>query len=143
MSTRDVLFISGAEGAYAVSVNGIYDRTSEMRGGFSLYRKRDEPSVFIEHSDGDWDLMINFGFPFFHFVAAIIEGGRVLEACASRVFYVRNGANIDEFDKTTTIKIATGEEAERQVRGSCRRARQHELPPLPHFAISVIVNGFV
>jgi hypothetical protein len=49
MSAGDCLFISGATGINAGLINGGYDRTDEMCGGYALYRKRCDPGTIMEH----------------------------------------------------------------------------------------------
>jgi hypothetical protein len=90
MSAGAVVFISGATGPKAAGINGPYDRTGEISGGYAVYSKRGEPSMCIEHRDGRWQLKPvsdkrkNGCF-------AYVAGGCALEDCASRVWRVRNG----------------------------------------------------
>ncbi len=54
MSAGDVIFISGAAGVHAASINGVYDRTSETSGGYAVYAKRGDGGTCMEHYAGKW-----------------------------------------------------------------------------------------
>ena len=56
MSEADVIFISGAAGFNAASINGVYDRTSEISGGYAVYAKRGDVSMCMEHYGGKWQV---------------------------------------------------------------------------------------
>jgi hypothetical protein len=132
------VFICGATGMYSAAINGFFEPTQDGR---ALYTKRGDCSVCIEHFGGVWavktmedlyawkelcqvEVMQNRDFVF-----ASVAGGRALEACTSHVWTEYDGAS---WSAATGVKIVTGAEAERQVRGSCRRACQHEPPFPPH-----------
>ena len=125
MSAGDVVFISGATGPTAAAINGAYDRTSEVCGGYALYAKRGDASTCIEHHEGDWQVKAvsskGKGVCW-----AYVAGGCGLEACTSRVWRVWDGkAHVD----APSVKLVAGAEAQRQVRGGCLHARQHAPPP--------------
>ena len=131
-------------GVYSAVINGFFEPTQEKGGdGRVIYAKRDEPSVCIEHFGGHWQvkLMSERGTANC-FAEEYVGSDCAIEACTS-YRWVDYDENDVLCNPSSFFEIATGEEAERQVRGSCRRARQNELPPLPHFALSVIVNSFV
>ncbi len=54
MSSGNVIFISGAIGPFSYGINGPYDRTAEIRGGYDVFEKRGDASVCIEHHEGIW-----------------------------------------------------------------------------------------
>jgi hypothetical protein len=96
------VFISGATGPHAASINGFYVVTEEKSlDGRLVLSKRGDPSVCIEHRGGDWNLLSNKGKAG---CLAYVAGGCVLEDCTSRVWRVSNG---EEFDEQPSVKIAT------------------------------------
>jgi len=122
MSAGAVVFISGATGPFAAGINGPYDRTAEISGGYAVYSKRGDPSMCVEHRAGHWEVK---------FVSnkgkagcrACVAGGCALEDCASRVWRDSNGKG--SYDDQPSLKMATGREAELQVSGGCMRALAH------------------
>jgi hypothetical protein len=121
MSAGAVVFISGATGPKAAAINGPYDRTGEISGGYAVYSKRGDPSMCVEHRRGYWevkDVSLKGRAACFAYVA----GGCALEECTSRVWRVSNGK---QFDDHPSLTMATGSEAERQVSGGCMRAHAH------------------
>ncbi len=113
------VFISGATGSCAASIYGFYGVTKEKSlDGRLVLSKRGDPSMCIEHHRGKWEVKPvsskgkSAGF-------AYVAGGCALEDCTSRVWRIWNGK---EFDDQTSVKMATGGEAERQVSGGCMRA---------------------
>jgi hypothetical protein len=121
MSSGDVIFISGATGLFSSGINGPYDRTAELSGGYAVYAKRGDGSVCIEHRAGRWQVkhVSNMGQDS---SSAFISGNRALEDCASCVWRVWDGK---VWDDQPSVKMATGREAERQVSGGCMRAHAH------------------
>ena len=119
MSAADVVFISGATGDFNFGINGPYDRTAELSGGYAVYAKRGDGSVCIEHRAGKWqvkpvstkgkDLSI-----------AYVSGNRALEDCASCVWCVWDGTTLVD----QTLEIVSGADAQRQ-------ASDCPLPPPP------------
>ena len=90
MSAGDFLFISGATGEHAGAINGGYDRTGEMCGGYALYRKRGDPSLCMEHREGNWQVkhVAHKGTASGN---AYVAGGCAAEACTSRMWKVFDG----------------------------------------------------
>ena len=126
MSAGDFLFISGATGIHAGFINGGYDRTGEMCGGYSLYRKRCDPDIIMEHHDGAWEvkLVSSKGTAAAY---AYVAGGCAAEACTSRMWkVVFAGATLQD---APSVKMVAGVEAQRQVERRCMRALQHPPPP--------------
>ena len=113
MSAGDVVFISGATGPFAAGINGAYDRTSEMCGGYALYAKRGDASMCIEHIAGLWQVkyVSNKGKNNSH---AHVAGGCALEACTSRVWSVDDGTP-GPFVDAPSVKLV----AEAEVRRCC------------------------
>ena len=109
------VFISGAAGHNSAGINGFYTVTEEKSSdGRVVLSKRGDASMCIEHFAGEWQVkyVSDKGTPA---GLVLVEGGCALEDCTSRVWRVDNGK---EFEDQSSVKIATGEEAERQVRGS-------------------------
>ncbi len=116
------VFISGATGSCAGSINGFYGVTEEKSlDGRLVLSKRGDPSVCIEHHGGDWEVKLasTRGKAA---CMAYVAGGCALEDCTSRVWNVWNGKG---WDDQPSVKMATGREAERQVSGGCMRALAH------------------
>jgi hypothetical protein len=116
------VFISGATGPNAASINGFYGVTEEKSlDGRLVLSKSGDPSMCIEHRAGNWEvkLVSEKGKAA---CGAYVAGGCALEDCTSRVWRVSNGK---EFDDQPSVKMATGREAERQVSGGCMRAHAH------------------
>ena len=131
MSAGDVVFISGATGVNAAAINGPYDGTSESSDGYTLFRKRGDASVIIEHFGGNWRVK-PVSFKGKADCWAIVSGGCALEACTSRLWK-------ESFDGKVHVdapglKMVTGAEAERKVSGCGLPAHEHallHLLPLP------------
>jgi hypothetical protein len=121
MSAGAVVFISGATGPKATAINGPYDRTGEISGGYSVYSKRGDPSICVEHRGGNWEVkdVLNKGTGI---CKAYVAGGCALEDCTSRVWRMNSG---EGWGDQPSVKMATGREAERQVSGGCMRAHAH------------------
>jgi hypothetical protein len=116
------VFISGAAGPKAASINGCYVVTEEKSlDGRLVLSKRGDASVCIEHRGGQWEVkdVSNKGKDLRW---AYVAGGCALEDCASRVWRVYHGKG---WDDQPSVKMATGREAERQVSGGCMRAHAH------------------
>jgi hypothetical protein len=83
--------ISGAAGANAAIINGVWEPTHEKRlNGRVLYRKRGNPSMCMEHFGGKWtvnDVSSKGTAACFAYVA----GGCAAEACTSRMWKVFDG----------------------------------------------------
>ena len=125
MSAGDCLFIFGATDINAGAINGGYDRTGEMCGGYALYRKRCDPSIIMEHHVGTWQvkLVSHKGTAAAY---AYVAGGCAAEACTSRMWKVGVGAT---FEDAPSVKMVAGAEAQRQVERRCMRALHHPPPP--------------
>ncbi len=120
------MFISGATGDNAAFINGFYEPTQEKGlDGRVLYAKRGDASMCIEHSGGLWHVQ-PVSSKGKNGCKAYVAGGCALEACTSRAWNVWDGVG---FRDAPSVKLMTGAEAERQVRGGCPRARQHAHPP--------------
>ena len=116
------VFISGATGPHAASINGFYVVTEEKSlDGRLVLSKRGDPSVCIEHRGGKWEVKDVSSKGKAEGIA-YVAGGCALEDCTSRVWRVSNGKG---FDVQPSVKVATGREAERQVSGGCMRAHAH------------------
>ena len=116
------MFISGATGPYAASINGFYGVTEEKSlDGRLVLSKRGDPSVCIEHYGGMWQVK-NMSSKGKSACQAFVAGGCALEDCTSRVWRVYDGKG---YNDQPSLKMATGREAERQVSGGCMRAHAH------------------
>jgi hypothetical protein len=119
------VFISGATGLYAASINGFYGVTEEKSlDGRLVLSKRGDPSMCIEHRGGQWNVKLastkgKAG------CRACVAGGCALEDCASCVWKVDDGVPEHPLIEQPSVKMATGREAERQVSGGCMRAHAH------------------
>ena len=116
------VFISGATGPHAASINGFYVVTEEKSlDGRLVLSKHGDPNVCIEHRGGQWQVkpVSSKGKDAGN---AFVAGGCALEDCTSRVWRVSNGK---VWDDQPSVKMATGREAERQVSGGCMRALAH------------------
>ena len=120
------MFISGATGVHAASINGFFEPTQEKGlDGRVLYVKRGDASQCIEHYGGQWEVKA-VSEKGKSSAWAYVAGGCGLEACTSRVWRVWDGkAHVD----APSVKLVAGAEAQRHVRGGCLRARQHAPPP--------------
>jgi hypothetical protein len=105
------VFISGATGPKAASINGFYGVTEEKSlDGRLVLSKRGDPSICIEHRAGQWQVK-NVSDKGKDRCMASLAGGRALEDCASRVWNVSNGRGFDNavfFDDQPSVKMATG-----------------------------------
>ncbi len=122
------VFISGATGVSAASINGFYEPTQEKGlDGRLILTKRGDASLLMEHFGGDWHVkaVSHKGMASCY---AYVAGGCALAACTSRQWKVHNG---ETFSDAPGVKMETGAEAERKVSGCCLRAHQHALlsPP--------------
>ena len=107
-------------GVYSAVINGFFEPTQEKGGdGRVIYAKRDEPSVCIEHFGGHWQVksMSERGTDN---CFATVEGDCAIEACTSRVWYLWD--DHAGWNDAPDVRMLKGKAAERQVRGSCRRA---------------------
>ena len=117
------VFISGATGPRAASINGFYVVTEEKSlDGRLVLSKRGDPSMCIEHHGGQWEVK-PVSAKGKALCRASIAGGCALEDCASRVWRVWNGKG--SYDDQPSVKMSTGRGAERQVSGGCMRAHAH------------------
>ena len=84
-----------------------------------IYAKRDDPSVVIEHFGGKWIVktMSDFGTDNCY---AAVESDCALEACTSHGWLLWDESA--GWNDAPDVKMVTGKVAERQVRGSFRRA---------------------
>ena len=123
------VFISGATGVYAASINGSFEPTQEKGlDGRVLYAKRGDASTCIEHYGGKWQVKA-VSSKGKDSCRAYVAGGCGLDACTSRVWKVDDGTPGLPHIDAPSVKLVAGAEAERQVRGGCLRARQHAHPP--------------
>jgi hypothetical protein len=107
--------ISGATGA----INGVYDEVNERCGGHRLYVKRGDASQCIEHFEGKWQVK-SVSSKGTDKCIGQVAGGCELRECTSRVWRVSDGK---AFHDAPDLKLVTGAEAQRQVRGG--------YPPFP------------
>ncbi len=125
MSAGDFLFISGGTGVHGCLINGGYDRTAEMSGGYALYSKRGDAGMCMEHFGGQWMVkLVSFKGKDIRY--AWVAGGCAAEACTSRMWRVSDGK---AFHDAPSVKIVAGAEAQRQVEHHCMRALQHPCTP--------------
>jgi hypothetical protein len=111
MSAGDVVFISGATGLWSAGINGPYDRTDEESGGYSVFLKRGDGSVCVEHHEGEWKVRHVSDRGGLHRIA-FVSGNCAFEDCTFRVWRVSISMNT-LFDQP--LKLAFGPDAEREV----------------------------
>ena len=110
------VFISGAAVLRSAAINGFYTVTEEKSSdGRVVLSKRGDASMCIEHFAGVW-LVKRVSSKGTNAYIAGVQGGCALEDCTSRVWRVANG---NEFEDHSSVKMAIGSEAERQVSGGC------------------------
>jgi hypothetical protein len=99
------VFISGATGPLAASINGFYVVTEEKSlDGRLVLSKRGDPSMCIEHHRGQWEVK-SVSSKGKAECRVYVAGGCALEDCTSRVWKVNDGK---EFDDQPSVKMATG-----------------------------------
>ena len=119
MSAADVIFISGAAGVNAAAINGVYDITCETSGGYALYAKRGDSSMWIEHFVGKWQIK-SVSDKGKANCFANVAGGCAAEACTSRQWKV--SFDNKTFSDAPHVKMLAGAEAQRQVGCCCLHA---------------------
>ena len=124
MSAGEVVFISGATGRWSSGINGPYDRTAEVSGGYPVYMKRGDGSVCIEHQAGQWRVRHVADKGSIYYVAGV-TGNCALEDCTLRTWRVWVGTvYVDQ-----PLKIVVGADAEREV----THPPLHSIRPPPPF----------
>jgi hypothetical protein len=113
-----VVFISGATGYCSAQINGGYDRTKEMSGGYPVYERRCDASWCIEHRGGMWQVK-HVSLKGKDSSVASVPGGCALEACTSRKWKKDDGIPGHPLLADPGLKMVTGAEAERAVSGPC------------------------
>jgi hypothetical protein len=129
MSAGQVVFISGATGLWSYGINGPYDRTAEVSGGYPVYMKRGDGSLCIEHQDGQWRVrhVAEKGGRYYYIAQA--TGNCALEDCTLRTWSVSVGtARVDQ-----PLKIVVGADAEREVTHVPLLSEFYSPPPHPAF----------
>ncbi len=109
------MFISGAAGIHAASINGFFDPTQEKGpGGRVLYLKRGDANVCIEHFTSKWQVkpVSSKGSDS---CFARVQGNCALQACTSPLWKVSEGKT---FLKAPGVKIVT----EAEVSCCCMRS---------------------
>ena len=110
------VFISGAAVLRSAAINGFYTVTEEKSSdGRVVLSKRGDASMCIEHFAGAWEVL-PVSSKGKDTCTAYVQGGCALEDCTSRVWRVANGK---KFEDHSSVKMAIGSEAERQVSGGC------------------------
>ncbi len=106
------MFISGAIGDRAASINGFFEPMQEKGlDGRVLYAKRGDASACIEHYGGNWRVkhVSTKGTHVAEKCYTVVAGGCGLEACTSRVWKVWDGHG---WNDTPRVKVV----AEAEVR---------------------------
>ncbi len=118
------MFLSGAQGVHASTVNGFWRATAERRQGRVVYVKVGDDSLCIEYFGGKWQLKLvsNKGK---NISAAYVPGGCALEACTSRVWDVGSGSGLVP---QPSVKMLFGADAEREVSCRCRLCARCNAP---------------
>ena len=119
---RVLVHVSGATGRHSACINGAYESTSEVAGGFAVYMKRGDSGICIEHNNCMWQIK-HVSEKGTHHCMAMITGGDVLQACALRLWRVYDERRLNErtvfvFTEQPNVKMLTGMDAERKVRSS-------------------------
>ena len=123
-SRAGLVFLSGAQGVWASSVNGFWRATAERRQGRVVYVKVGDDSLCIEYFGGKWQVksVSNKGK---NASAASVTGGCALEACTSRVWHVYDGKT---HVPQPSVKMLFGADAEREVSCRCRLCARCNAP---------------
>ena len=123
-SSSSVIYLSGAVGPNSACINGCYEPTSEVQGGFAVYSKRGDAGICIEHKAGMWQVKLVSDKATSQCMAAII-GGHALKDCALRSWRARNDKN--DLAEQPGMKMSTGSDAEQKVNGYTRLPRAVKL----------------
>ena len=99
--------ISGATGEYAAWINGVLEPTQEKGlDGRVLYRKRGDPSICMEHREGQWEVKPVSGKGLANFYA-YVAGGCAAEACTSRMWKVTfDGATFHDAPSVQMVAVS-------------------------------------
>jgi hypothetical protein len=111
-SSSSVIYLGGAVGPNSACINGCYEPTSEVQGGFPVYSKRGDAGICIEHKAGMWQVKLVSDKATSQCIAAII-GGNALKDCALRSWRARNDKN--DLAEQPGMKMLTGSDAEQKV----------------------------
>ena len=102
------VFINGATGPHAASINGFYVVTEEKSlDGRLVLSKHGDPSVCIEHRGGKWEVK-DVSDKGKAAGMAYVAGGCALEDCTSRVWKVDDGVPEHPLIEQPSVKMATG-----------------------------------
>ncbi len=136
------MFISGATGVNAALMNGFFEPTQEKGlDGRVLYAKRGDAISCIRHRGGVWEVLLVSCKDKGTKSPAYVEGGCALDACTSRVWKLINPGEQGSYNDAPSVKLVTGEEAQRQVRG-CPTSIPACAPHLPHPSPFLCVTRF-
>ena len=136
-SRAGLVFLSGAQGVCASSVNGCWRATAERRQGRVVYVKVGDSSLCIEHLGGIWQVksVSNKGK---NDAWAYITGGCALEDCTSRVWNVWDGT---AFVPQPSVKMLFGADAEREVSCRCRLCARCNAPSITARFCHAVTGG--
>ena len=136
-SRAGLVFLSGAQGTYASSVNGFWRATAERRQGRVVYVKVVDDSLCIEHLGGIWQVksVSNKGE---NITFAEVPGGCALEACTSRVWNVGSGSGLVP---QPSVKMLFGADAEREVSCRCRLCARCNAPSITARFCHAVTGG--
>jgi hypothetical protein len=123
-SRAGLVFLSGAVGVCASTVNGLWRATAERRQGRVVYVKVGDDSLCIEHLGGIWQVK-SVSDKGKNDAWAYITGGCALEACTSRVWNVSDGTT---YVPQPIVKMLFGADAEREVSCRCRLCARCNAP---------------
>ena len=131
------MYLSGAQGVCASTVNGFWRATAERRQGRVVYVKVGDDSLCIEHFEGTWQVksVSNKGK---NDTLAYITGGCALEACTSLVWNVGTGSG---FVPQPSVKMLFGADAEREVSCRCRLCARCNAPSITARFCHAVTGG--
>ena len=131
------MFLSGAQGVWASSVNGFWRATAERREGRVVYVKVGDDSMCIEYLRGTWQVKLvsdrGKNSP-----DASVPGGCALEACTSRVWNVSDESTLLP---QPSVKMLFGADAEREVSCRCRLCARCNAPSITARFCHAVTGG--
>jgi hypothetical protein len=94
-----------ATGAHFELVNGSYERTSEICGGYPVYKKSNDSSICIEHRNGNWEVKPTSASGCDECWASV-DGNCALPDCNSRVWRVKTELDFQNQPDVQLVRLA-------------------------------------
>jgi hypothetical protein len=124
-SGSSVIYLCESTGKYGACINGAYESTSEIQGGFAVHMKRGDAGICIEHNDGIglWQVK-HVSDKGTRECMAMVSGKDTLQACAKGSWRVYDERRLGQqiirlFTEQPNVKMLTGIDAERKVGHPC------------------------